>query len=124
MNLIGEQVVHASFGVGRILIIENGIISIQFAESVGMKKFQHPRAFEQFLRMCNPAAQDFINIELSLLLKQLKAEKIRKEELRLKEEESRQSAIKASHKKTTAVRKTKVASEKPKKTKFSEESKE
>lgn len=111
MNLMGEQVIHELFGVGRILSIEADIITIQFSDRIGQKKFKYPLAFEHFLKMCRPAAQEQIDEELKVLLNAIEIERDRKEKLKLKEEEQR-LAVKSAHKKTLGAKKPKVPAKK------------
>jgi hypothetical protein len=96
MNLIDEQVVHESFGVGRVLSIDAGIIKIQFSPNIGEKRFQYPYAFERYLKMCRPSAQDFIEKELIIMLDRMEEEKSRREQLRLAEAAVHQAAQKLS----------------------------
>ncbi len=106
--MIDEQVLHGSFGVGRIVDVETDIITIQFSDRIGQKKFQYPEAFEHFLKMCRPAAQEDIERELAILQKSIEVERLRRQELRLKEEQQRLVAKPVTKKKPTA-RKPKVS---------------
>jgi hypothetical protein len=111
LNLIGEQVIHGLFGVGRILSIEADIVTIQFSDRVGQKKFQYPHAFEHYLKMCRPSAQEQIDKELKVLLDAIEVERVRKEKLRLKEKEQRLT-VKSALKKTLGTKKSKVSNKK------------
>ncbi|MBN7772280.1 hypothetical protein [Clostridium aminobutyricum] len=112
MNLIDEQVLHELFGAGKILGIEGDIITIQFSDHIGQKKFQYPAVFEHFLKMRKPSAQEYVMQELAVLQNAIEAERLRREELRL-EEKQQQLAAKLVTKKTTA-RKPKASATKSK----------
>ena len=83
MNLNNEQVVHHTFGVGQVVSVGNGTITIRFAEDVGQKLFQYPGAFESHLKMCNPSAQDFVWGELKKFMNQFAAEQAYKKQQQL-----------------------------------------
>ena len=44
MNLIGEKVINAKFGIGTITSIDSGYMTVQFAEKIS--KFKYPDAFQ------------------------------------------------------------------------------
>lgn len=105
MNLIEEQVTHIQFGIGQVLMNDNGRIAIRFSDDVGQKIFLYPEVFEHHLKMCNPAIQHIVDADLKLRLDQVAAEKGRKEQLRM-EEASRLAAEKAALRKPPAKKST------------------
>ena len=101
MNLNNEQVKHRTFGVGRVISVEDGRIIIRFADEVGEKKFLYPGAIEQHLEMCNPSTQEYV-LGLKNMLDALAAEQVRKEQQSLLEESNRLASEKAAARKTVA----------------------
>lgn len=83
MNLINEQLVHLTFGIGQIISVKNEMVTIRFAGDIGEKVFQYPGSFEKHLKMCNTSAQDFVLGELKKLMGELAAERARKEQQRI-----------------------------------------
>jgi hypothetical protein len=81
MNLVKEKIRHTLFGDGKVISQEAEILSIQFSEQYGIKKFVYPDAFEKYLKLYNH------EIEISVL-KNLhdKTARIEAEELRKKQE--------------------------------------
>ena len=67
---------HKAFGEGTVLKIENGIIEIQFGEQI--KKFQFPKAFEQFIKTDDIALIAEINKEKEKLKQIEEAEQAQK----------------------------------------------
>lgn len=72
-NIIGKEVSHKTFGAGIIVAKENGIISVQFSNSV--KKFSYPAAFKLFL--ITPDIEFQLQVQHDLEETQQKAEKQR-----------------------------------------------
>lgn len=56
MNLIDKVVVHKQFGKGVIKFQDDNNITVQF--DIGEKKFQHPMAFEHFLKLLDDPLTD------------------------------------------------------------------
>jgi len=83
MNLTNEQVVHLTFGLGQVISMKNGMVTIRFGGDIGEKAFQYPGAFEKHLKMCNTSAQDFVLGELKKLMGEIAAESARKEQQRI-----------------------------------------
>ena len=59
MNLIGEKVVNARYGVGTITAIEGGYMTVQFAEKTS--KFKYPDAFQKHITLENETLQAEMN---------------------------------------------------------------
>ena len=59
MNLIGEKVVSARYGIGTIISIDSGYMTVQFAEKVS--KFKYPDAFQMHITLENEALQSEMN---------------------------------------------------------------
>jgi len=88
MNLVHEQVRHRQFGIGSITEQAEKIITVKFSDEYGIKRFQYPLAFDQYLILCNAGLQSIIHAEARLLAEQIESERKRKEEeYRRKEEE-------------------------------------
>ncbi len=59
MNLIGEKVTSARYGIGTITSIDSGYMTIQFDEKVS--KFKYPDAFQKHICLKNEALQSEMN---------------------------------------------------------------
>lgn len=97
MNVIHEQVQHQQYGFGNVTEQTERIITVQFCEGYGIKKFLYPSAFEKYLVLCNPALQEQIkqiNEELRQIREQIESERKQRE----KEAEKRQAQIEAKRK--------------------------
>ena len=86
INLKSEEIRHKSWGVGNVIEQTDTYIKIEFS-SVGIKPFQYPEAFENFLKCSDITIHNQI---LAVLAdkKQQEAEK------RLKLQEEREKAVK------------------------------
>ena len=110
VNLINERVEHRVFGSGSVISVEQDQITVQFAEKIGQKKFSYPSAFEQYLKLCDENAQEFVSGEMKVLTERVLEERSKREQEFLAEL-AREAEEKKAARKTTA--KTK-ASEKAK----------
>jgi hypothetical protein len=109
-SLKNEYVEHIKFGRGLIINEETGRITVEFDALTGIKKFQFPDSFEQFLTFDDKSLQ-----EESLILVQAKKQRIAEEyekkrlELGRQEEERKMEELELKKKRKTAKRKeTKV----------------
>ena len=59
MNLIGENVTSARYGIGTITSIDSGYMTIQFDEKVS--KFKYPDVFQKHISLKNEALQSEMN---------------------------------------------------------------
>ena len=59
MNLIGEKVTSARYGIGTIISIDSGYMTVQFAEKVS--KFKYPDAFQKHISLENETLQAEMN---------------------------------------------------------------
>ena len=57
MNILNEKVEHIKFGTGVVMQIDDNRICVQFQDSVGIKMFIYPDAFEKFLKAEDPTVQ-------------------------------------------------------------------
>lgn len=108
MDLMGQTVQHTTFGTGRVVLIDNGHMVIQFAENIGEKNFLYPEAFQHFMKMSASAAQDIVAKDLSALASKCAEEKTEREQ-RCRETLEQHYAARLAERKTTrkpAVRKT------------------
>ena len=80
MDLIKEKVEHVSFGEGIILEVKEDKVYVSFQNQEDTKAFKYPEAFEKYLKVKNPVAEENI-------LEELRSKKARLEEERLAEEE-------------------------------------
>jgi hypothetical protein len=87
MDLLGKKVQHKKFGVGEIVEINDGIISVAFPEKIS--KFQYPKAFELFIQAIDIDVQEFIASDLKKLKEEEEEQKRIEEEARRIEEEKR-----------------------------------
>ncbi len=117
MNVLHEQVRHRQFGIGNITEQTERLITVEFSEEYGIKLFQYPLAFEQYLMFCDAGLQDIIHAKAHLMAEQIEAERKRKEEEYQRQEEERKKkfAAAAPKKRPPAKSSTKKASSKSKK---------
>ncbi|NGZ77290.1 hypothetical protein [Saccharibacillus alkalitolerans] len=108
MNLIDEQVEHASFGAGKVIGAGEGRISVRFADGVGEKAFLYPEAFDQHLKLQDPKKQQNIGEEVRQK-KITVAEEKRVEEQKRVDEEVRLAEEKAAAKKPARKKAAKKA---------------
>lgn len=59
MNLIGEKVTSARYGIGTIISIDSGYMTVQFAEKTS--KFKYPDAFQKHIFLENETLQSEMN---------------------------------------------------------------
>lgn len=74
MDLTNELVDHPVFGSGRVIRQEDRRITIEFSKEIGEKCFIYPDAFTKYLNMCNPAAAQNVQADLTAKTKQIKAQ--------------------------------------------------
>ncbi len=91
MNVIDELVRHRQFGVGKIADQTMTTVTVKFCETVGVRKFLYPAAFESFLELCSPVSQEKMNDELRQIREQIEAERrlFEEENKKCREEEKR-----------------------------------
>lgn len=111
MDLINKQVMHHTFGTGRIVSVEDGRIVIRFAEGDEQRKFCYPSSFEQYLEMCDKEAQEFVSNDLQKLFDKIESERIERAQRLVDEEKLREEEKKAA-KKTKAKATAKKTAEK------------
>ena len=92
MNLENQKVEHIKFGMGIIIEAKEQEIWVQFQDNVGVKSFQFPEAFENFLKPVDQIVGDYIleelrirkeQIENQLLEEEIKAAELRAEKAKL-----------------------------------------
>ena len=77
MDIKDQKVTHKTFGTGIVTMQTDSLVTISF--DAGEKKFQYPTAFNRFLTLCDPSAQESVVGEIksaeqekaALLAKQL-----------------------------------------------------
>lgn len=89
MELISEKVEHTKFGLGTIVDLEQNKVSVEFSNQFGKKSFIFPDAFEQFLKLNNPIAEEDVMEQVRLKKEQVELEKGRKILAIMEEEEER-----------------------------------
>lgn len=109
--LINEYVDHIKFGRGMIVNEDTGKISVEFAKQTGIKMFQLPEAFEQFLKFEDSSLQ----AECQLLIQNKKQQKAEELELRRLQQKKIEDELlveelekKKKYKKSVKVKTTKV----------------
>jgi hypothetical protein len=107
MNVIGEQVWHKKFGVGRITAQkEPNIITIQFSEGHdGSKNFLFPDAFEKYLIFGASSLQEAVTESLAQIRENENMERRQREEEAEKLLEGQRLAI-LEAKRATAKKRT------------------
>ncbi len=82
MNLIGKEVTHKKFGLGKIKNLQTDKMQVEFKYVI--KTFAYPESFEKFFEIKDKNAKSFIQIEIDEhnRLKALEQEKKGKEEVR------------------------------------------
>lgn len=73
MNLKNQKVHHRQFGDGVVTEQTPSVITVQFSEEYGPKKFLYPAAFESFLTLDSPALREKMEAELHAIREQLEA---------------------------------------------------
>ena len=71
MDLIGKDVVHKTFGEGKIIQQDKNFISVSFGKDI--KKFQYPSAFSSFLKIKDNSVSE----EITVLLRATEEAKIK-----------------------------------------------
>ena len=85
MNLIGEEVIHSTFGKGNVTDYDDSYINIKF--KTGEKKFVFPDAFKNFIKFTDKKAIDLVDKKLQKQeSKRIKEEKIIKQEKALEQQ--------------------------------------
>lgn len=80
MNLVKEQIKHTLFGDGKVISQEADILSIQFSEQYGIKKFVYPDAFEKYLKLYNQEIEISVLKNLHDKKARIEAEELRKQQ--------------------------------------------
>jgi hypothetical protein len=91
MNIVTEQITHLLYGDGKIISQEKNILSIQFSEQYGIKKFLYPDAFEKYLKLFNSDIEMSVLKDLNDKQGEIKAEKLQKQ--KEYEEEAERKAL-------------------------------
>lgn len=63
MDFIGEAVLHKAFGKGIVIELENEYLKVQFDDQTGVKKFQYPNIFGQFLEAASKGFKKQIELD-------------------------------------------------------------
>ncbi len=116
MNVINEPVLHRQFGPGTITGQTTTVVSVEFGEGHGIKKFSYPSAFESFLELCDPKQRQEMDSVLQANREQAERERLRRAEAEEQSrEEERKSLLKekAAQKKSTAKKTTAKTKKKP-----------
>lgn len=93
MNFVGSEVEHPKYGNGQIVSVSSEYVQVAF-ESVGLKMFQYPEAFEKFLNLVNPADKSKLSDLLREHNRREDEKKRKREELRLRLEGDIQQELK------------------------------
>lgn len=106
MQLIGQEVKHASYGHGEIVQQEEQRIEVRFANGDEPKKFLYPDAFEKFLSMNDLTCQQQVEADIERMHEDRREEK---EAVERQYQEERAALEAAKKAKKTPARKTKAA---------------
>jgi hypothetical protein len=80
VDLANELVEHPVFGTGRVISHNDRMITIQFSEKTGVKRFLYPDVFEKYINMCNPAASQKVLADLTAKRAQIEEQQLKEEE--------------------------------------------
>jgi hypothetical protein len=96
MNLINEEISHQTFGAGKVTDQTPTIITVEFSEEYGVKRFKYPSVFESFLTPVNPETKESMALELKGIKDKEDAEKkaLQDAQVAAKEEEQKAAAEK------------------------------
>lgn len=75
MQLIGNGVIHKVFGIGEVIDQSDDNIKIKFNNIYGIKMFQYPAAFENYLVLQNSSLQVTFNEEIKVFKEILQKDK-------------------------------------------------
>lgn len=106
MNIVNEQIRHILFGDGKVICQEADILSIQFLEQDGVKKFLYPDAFKEYLKLHNSKIEMCVLMELRDKQARIEEEKLKKQqeyEETFKRKVSEKSKRAATKKKTPSI---------------------
>ncbi|MEJ8305179.1 hypothetical protein [Saccharibacillus sacchari] len=106
MQLIGQEVEHASYGQGEIIQQEDQRIEVRFANGDEPKKFLYPDAFEKFLSMNDPACRKQVEADIEQMHEDRREEK---EAVERRYQEERAALEAAKKPKKAPARKSKAA---------------
>lgn len=106
MQLIGQEVEHASYGQGEIIQQEDQRIEVRFANGDESKKFLYPDAFEKFLSMNDLACRKQIEADIERMHEDRREEK---EAVERRYQEERAALEAAKKPKKAPSRKAKAA---------------
>lgn len=116
MNLIGEKVTSARYGIGTITSIDSGYMTIQFDEKVS--KFKYPDAFQKHICLKNEALQSEMNAIATAAVEEKVTAEVKAKAQKYKEFMESVDAARApvkkepSHKVGTTSKKTTVSAQK------------
>ena len=80
MNIVNKQIKHILYGEGQIINQEANVLSIQFSEQYGTKKFIYPDAFEKYLKLSDSDIESTVLEELHDKQAQTVAEELQKQQ--------------------------------------------
>lgn len=80
MNILNEPIKHILYGDGKVISQQEGILSVQFSELHGIKKFLYPDAFENYLKLFNQDIEVRVLEELHDKKTRIEAEELRKQQ--------------------------------------------
>lgn len=92
MDFIGEAVLHKAFGKGIVVGFENEYLSIQFENQPGVKKFEYPAIFGQFLEADSKGFKKKIELDKKEFMQ--KQEQIQQEKETMRKSEIQSTAVK------------------------------
>lgn len=87
MNLVGEQVNHRKYGLGKISRLTDDTVYVEFVMDIGQKAFSYPEAFEKYLILSSKDADTAVKIQIKNKMTKQKAESIAIERARVRKHE-------------------------------------
>lgn len=108
MSLLKKQVTHKAFGKGVILEKSDNIITVEFSEAIGAKKFPYPEIFESFMTIEGAKSKIAVANDITIKSEKLKEEKALKEKEKIEAALEKERALaeeKAEAKKKAAAEK-------------------
>jgi hypothetical protein len=98
MNIVNEPVRHRQFGSGTITEQTVMMVTVEFCEEHGSKKFLYPSAFETFLELSNPIVKQKMDDKLREIREREELEQQRADEEERRQEEERRILLEQKRK--------------------------
>ena len=87
MDLVGEQVNHKKYGLGKISRLTDDTVYVEFGADIGRTAFSYPEAFEKYLILSSKDADNAVKFQIQKKLTKQKAESAAIERARVRKHE-------------------------------------